>query len=205
MIAATPFLLLCLFPVIFIDPVDATITPPRCNGTLPAPIPETSIGKVFSWLDDCYRPASTETLKVHRKAFLYQPLQPTLRTSGCFEKYVMHFQKPPTPPYIAYFPAFSPPLVNVSTSEDVIAYCKAEENKRRELFFVDGSGPSRDRFIAAVRLMAERVPIIRDFGCFQDDQGFIRQFPGRSFDNVDANPIITYLHHIAFTHGFCIA
>lgn len=203
MISITSLFALCVLLFVFAHPVRATATPRLCNGTLSSPIPETSIGKVFSWLDDCYRPASTETLRVYRKSFLYQPLQPTLRESGCFEKYVMHFRQPPTPPYIAYFPAFAPPLRNYSTGEDVKAYCKAEETKRRELLFVNG--PKRDRFIAAVRLMAERVQLIRDFGCFQDDQGYIRQFPGRSYDNVDADPIITYLHHLAFTHGFCIA
>ncbi|CAN8071118.1 unnamed protein product [Agarophyton chilense] len=179
--------------------VNANVTSRLCNGTELAPIPDESIGRTFSYLDDCYRPSATETVAVYRKMFVFTPLQPTLRVLSCFEKYVVHYGQPPSPPYIAHFKAFAPPS-DLSGREEVEAYCNAEENNHRELLF--DNDEKRDLFIDAVRLMIEKTLRIRDFGCYTDAEGYVVQFPGRAFKNVDVDPIISYLRNVAYIHGF---
>ncbi|KAI0559872.1 hypothetical protein FGB62_132g019 [Gracilaria domingensis] len=194
--------ILCLVVLASFHTVGGSVTERRCNGTIAAPIPDASIGRTFSYWDDCYRPSATETVEVYRRMFVYTPLQPTLREAGCFEKYVMHYRTPGERPYIAHFEAFAPPF-GLSSSEEIRAYCEAEEVNHRELLFA--YGVKRDKYIDAVRLMIEKIPRIRDFGCFTDPGGFVTQVPGRAFDNVDVDPIISYLYNVAFSYGFCPA
>lgn len=172
---------------------------PTCNITVP--FSKNLIGKSFTQPDDCYRPRSYFRLSVWKSMFIYVVREGPLY---CPEKMMFHYRTPKETPFIVIMPnmAYDEPFATSSTTPIVDKWCAINQPKRKKVLMLTDS--TRDEFISAVKRMIRAFEKIRDFGCKLDSTGFPRQIKGRAFVNADVEVIITYLHTVAFQHGFCV-
>ncbi|PXF41053.1 hypothetical protein BWQ96_09232 [Gracilariopsis chorda] len=157
----------------------------------------------FRLVDDCYRPSAEESISIFSRMFVYWPRHGS--PDPCPVRYVVRIRTPPRPPLIVYLP--SPdnyePIFNAPQS-DMDAVCsRLQRNARRRLFVNDSSRP---QFIEAVRAIAQGLKRIKNFQCDIDSgTGAFLPQDERKKSNLGVDGILTYLHTLAFSHGFCLA
>lgn len=173
----------------------------RCLQDLP--FTRTLVGKRFSKLDDCFRPSTSSEIRVNQKTFVLTPfIIRTFTAPVCPEKYVFHFRRDGKDPFVVYFPEIDfPGDFESITPNKLERFCEKEHMNFREKYFPVGD--TRKRFKESVRTMIEGTKVIRDFECEVSEEGFVQQKPGRGFENVDLDGIVTYLLGVAYHYNFC--
>lgn len=172
----------------------------RCS--VPVPFNSNLVGRRFFSLDECYRPATLSELRVNAESFMFKPSYVTrVFIPECPEKYVFRIRRNEDDPFVVRFPPLEFPGGVEGTNDELEKFCQREHASVKEKYFPVGN--TRKMFKEAVRTIIKGATEIRDFGCFENEEGLISRVEGRAFTNVDLDGVITYLFGVAYQYNFC--
>ena len=165
-----------------------------------SPIAKEYLGKVFGVADSCYRPNSSTSVVAYKSVLILEigvgaPLT-------CNRKFVLHFRKPNQVPYVVEFPkmSYGGDFSKLNQNYEKVLRQWCSQNQKKIISWAKWS--TRQKFISAVKTMANEMKYIRDYKC--DVPEPLSENQKRTIQNSGVQFLLGYLYSVAYKYGFCI-